>query len=141
MKVCSNPDCIHGGKPQMESNFYKHPNGKNRLHSKCRNCVSKLACKWQKDNPKKHSEKSARWAKNNPKKVMEYNKKYESREEVKERKKCYMKEWRKNNPNYQKEYREKNREGLNRKQRIRRKNKLKSQIDTPTKNPKSSAPK
>ena len=63
MKICST--C---GVEKPETEFYPHPNTKDKLRKVCKVCVCARSSKWAKDNPEKHNAKNARWAKTNPEK-------------------------------------------------------------------------
>lgn len=67
MKVCSNKKCIHKGKPQPRSNFWKIYkttviDSMDNIQCWCIDCKSA----YRKANPKKNTEYYNRWARNNP---------------------------------------------------------------------------
>lgn len=38
-KICNNPNCIHGGKPQPITNFYKFSEHDDGLYNQCKDCI------------------------------------------------------------------------------------------------------
>jgi hypothetical protein len=53
MKVCSNKNCEHGGKPQPSSEFHRNDRNSNGLQSQCKSCVK--IC-WQRKDAKKNDD-------------------------------------------------------------------------------------
>ena len=101
-KICSNPDCIHGGKPQPISNFGKHKKSKDGYNWRCKDCIRKYNLD--------HKDDKKLWREQNEEHVREYFHKYniEHKDEVaekshrwyeanKDRKIEQEKEWQKNN--------------------------------------------
>lgn len=87
MKVCSNPKCIHKGKPQLESNFHKRKSSKkDGLTFRCKDCNNERNRKFNikkyhtdENYRKRQNEISKKWSEDNPKKTKKYKKKYKKR--------------------------------------------------------------
>ena len=60
-KICSNPDCVHGGEPQPISNFHKKSSSKDGLREQCKDCVLAKTREYDRnhvDERKKYHEKN-----------------------------------------------------------------------------------
>lgn len=95
-KVCSNPNCIHKGKPQPRSNFHKRTASNDNLCCWCKDCIREKRKKYI---PSEKAIISRRQRQKN------YRKTKKGRENAKKglikfksKNPNYMKEWQKKNP-------------------------------------------
>ena len=109
-RICSNPECIHGGIPQPLTNFWKKKDVRSGYCAICKDCGNaKSRERYRKNKEKKHNY----YLKNKDKKL-NYNKRYY--ENNKDRILAKNKEYRENNKDsiskQRKKYREENQEKI-----------------------------
>ncbi len=75
--------------------------------SQCLDCLRERTRRWQKKNPKKHSEHVCRWAKKNPEKKRDNNRRWSERNPEKESER--RRRWRKQNPEKKRSYKHRSR--------------------------------
>ena len=101
MKFCSK--C---GVEKPETEFYPHPNTKDKLRKACKACICARSSKWAKDNPEKHKARTRAWAKANPEKHCASSRAW--RKAHPERSRELERVWRKAHPETSRAYRQKN---------------------------------
>ena len=75
-KVCSNKNCVHGGKPQPLTNFNKHRGHKDGLTSNCKDCIKAQKDKYYVENREKVLADQKKYVEENHEKILERHKKY-----------------------------------------------------------------
>ena len=75
-KICSNPNCIYGGKPQPITNFYKDNHRKSGYNSRCKTCVDKKNREYALKHQDKIADYQKEYANKNKDRITEYKKLY-----------------------------------------------------------------